>query len=195
MWGFCYDYKKQRIKSALKLLEKAIYNDDCDYMFEILKFTEGLHVDYIFKTTKLKKNYKMPLINFAARCNSYCCINVLINCGANINKYDSKGWLPIHYVAIYHEPHRNKSLVNLLKSPYVNINWPTTGGSVANYNNVKMNTKGKTAYQLANHYLCYGSCKIIQEHIQNQINRVKPNKSIPLAPMAIPYNPSAPPKE
>ena len=84
---------------------------------------------------------------------------------------------------------------NLLKSPYVNINWPTTGGSVANYNNVKMNTKGKTAYQLANHYLCYGSCKIIQEHIQNKINRVKPNKTIPLAPMAIPYNPSAPPKE
>lgn len=181
MFCGCYNYKNARINEAVKLLEKAIYKDNYKYMFDIVKYTEGLHVNYIFKTTLLKKNYKMSLINFAARCDSCNCISILLKNCANINTYDGMGWLPIHYAAIYHEVYRNKSLLALLTSQYVNIHYLTKGGKKNQFNNVKLNTKGKTAYQLANHYLCYGSCKIINNYIKNK------QKKIPIASMAKPY--------
>ena len=143
------------------------------------------------------KNYKMPLINFAAKCNSIYCIKVLIKNGANINIYDNSGWLPIHYASIYHEPYKNDSLRIILSSPNVKVNLFTIGGSVIKYTNVKMNTKGKTAFELANHYLCYGSCKLIEEYIKKKVSAIKTKnklkkqnyKKVPIAPMAIPYNP------
>ena len=193
MFSCCYNYKKSRISEAVKLLEKAIYKDDYKYMFDTIKYTIGLHINYIFKTTIFKNNYKMSLINFAARCNSCNCINVLLKNKAGVNFYDSSGWLPIHYAVIYHEPYKNQSLAALLCSPYININYLTVGGKTVNFNNVKMNTKGKSAYQLANHYLCYGSCNMIQNYIKNKkkqkenVNikkKVNTNKSLPIASMA-----------
>ena len=186
----CVDYKKNRIKEALKLLENAIYNDKCNYMLDIIRFTDGLHVNFIFKTTLLKKNYNMPLINFACKCNSILSIKCLIKNKANINVYDKKGWLPIHYASIYHEQYENEALLTLLYCRNINIHWPTTGGKNIVYNNVKMNTKHKNAYQLANHYLCYGSCDIIQKYINHKANNNK--DIIPVAPMARPCIPSAP---
>jgi len=183
----CYNYKKRRINEAIRLLEKAIYEDDYGYMFDTIKYTNGLHINYIFKTTLLKTNYKMSLINFAARCNSYNCVISLLKNNADINIYDSKGWLPIHYAGIYHEPYKNQTLLALLSSPYININCLTLGGKIIIFNNVKMKTKGKSVYQLANHYLCYGSCKIIQNYIKNkqkQKNPVRISETLPMASMA-----------
>ena len=193
MFLCCYNYKKSRISEAVKLLEKAIYEDDYKYMFDTIKYTNGLDINYIFKTTIFKNNYKMSLINFAARCNSYNCINVLLKNKADVNIYDSRGWLPIHYAAIYHEPYKNQSLVALLSSPYININYLTVDGKTIIFNNVKMNTKGKSAYQLANHYLCYGSCKLIENYLKNKkkqketVNvkkKVNTKKPLPIASMA-----------
>ena len=189
----CSNYKKNRIKEALKMLEEDIYNDNCNHMLDVIRFTEGLHVNFIFKTKFLEKNYKMPLINFAARCNSVLCIKCLIKNNANINVYDKKGWLPIHYAAIYHEPYKNDALLTLLHCPNVHIDWPTKGADNIIYNNVRMNTSNKIPYQLANHYLCYGSCDIIQKYIYNKKNNNK--NSIPIAPMATLCLPSAPLKE
>ena len=56
-----------------------------------------------------------------------------------------------------------------------------------------MNTSNKIPYQLANHYLCYGSCDIIKRYIYNKKNNNK--NSIPIAPMATLCLPSAPLKE
>ena len=61
-----YNYNDKMLKQGIKSLEEAIYNDDYYYMIDIVKYTKGLHLNYIFKTTLLKnKNYKMSLINFA----------------------------------------------------------------------------------------------------------------------------------
>ena len=188
----CYNYKKERIKRALNLLEKAIFNDDAEYMIDTIKYTNGLHINYIFKPKILKITYNMPLINFAARCNSINCIYLLINNNVDVNIYDGNGWLPIHYVSIYHEPYKNKALKLILSNPYVNINSITKKGKTIRYNNVKLNTKNKTALQLANHYLCYESCKIIEKYIKNKKYKTNKKIQLPIARMAVVYNPSAP---
>ena len=171
MFWNCYNYKKARLIEAIKLLEEAIYNDNDKYMNHTIKYTNGLHKNYILKTSIFKNNYKMPLINFAARCNSVNCIKKLLKMGVDINIYDASGWLPIHHAAIYHESYKNQALFELLSYyPYVNINYLTVGGKNIKFNNVKMNTTHKSAYQLANHYLCYGSCEMIEKYIKNQNN-------------------------
>ncbi len=197
----CNNYKKNRAKEGLKLIEKSIFHDDYNYMFDTIKFTEGINFNSELKTSLFEKNYKLPFINLAARCNSVNCIKILIRNGVNINIYDSKGWLPIHYAAIYHEQYKNEALFALLSCPSVNVNWTTTGGKTIIFNNVKMNTKNKTAYQLANHYLCYGSCSMIKTYIKNKVkihlkkSRQKNYKTLPIASMAVPCNPSAPLKQ
>ena len=172
----CYNYKKKRINQAIKLLENAIYNDDAKYMIDTIEYTDGLHINYIFKSKILENNYKISPINYACRCNSINCIKSLIKNGANINMYDQRGWLPIHYASIYHEKYNNVSLKLVLSSQYANIDLKTKGGKIVIYNNVKLNTKNKTAFELANHYLCYGSCKVIKNYILNK-NKLK-NKLI-----------------
>ena len=152
-----YNYNDKMLKQGIKSLEEAIYNDDYYYMIDIVKYTKGLHLNYIFKTTLLKnKNYKMSLINFACRCNSVKCIKLLIKNNVNINIYDDYGWLPIHYASVYHEQYDNKALNIILSCGDVNLDLKTINGEKVFFNNIKFNTKNKTAFQLANHFLCYG---------------------------------------
>ena len=156
--GCCTSYANNRRKNAGNLLDVAIYNDDSRRLYDIIKYTDGITYDYIFKPQMVSKGSKMSLINYASRCDSIDCVKMLLYNGANPNIYDSNGWLPIHYAAVYHELYDNSVLSTLLSDSRVNSNVRTIKGKTIMYNNVKLNTKNKTAYQLAHHFLCFGSC-------------------------------------
>ena len=51
----CYNYKKARLAEGVKILEKAIHNDDHVYMLDTIRYTSGLNVNYEFKPTIFKK--------------------------------------------------------------------------------------------------------------------------------------------
>ena len=189
MFLMCYNYKKERIREATKLIEKAIFKDDYQYMLDTIKYTNGLHINYMFKTTILNINYTMSFIHLASRFNSVNCINSLIRNKASVNIYDGSGWLPIHYAAIHHQPYKNKSLRALLTAPNIKPCGITLNGKIIIFNRVKFNTKNKTAFELANHYLRYESCKIIEDYINDTFNMIQnrkyKNRIVPYAKVAL----------